>query len=81
MATKKAPVTKKAGTSPKATASPKTSTNKKVSTTKKAPASKRVTESSIRKRAEEIYMKRIAEGIPGDADSDWQQAEQELRKK
>lgn len=48
---------------------------------KKAPVKKRVTEGSIRKRAEEIYLKRMDEGIQGDADSDWQQAEQELRNK
>jgi hypothetical protein len=52
---------------------------KKAPTTKKAPAKLRVTERSIRKRAEEIYQKRMEEGIPGDADSDWIQAEQELR--
>ena len=54
---------------------------KKASAVKKAPAKKRVTEGSIRKRAEEIYLKRMEEGIQGDADSDWQQAEQELRNK
>ena len=66
MATKKAPAPKKALAA------------KKVTTTKKPPARKRVTERSIRKRAEEIYLKRMEEGTPGDADSDWSQAEQEL---
>jgi len=47
--------------------------------TKKAPVRKRITEASIRKRAEEIYKKRMEAGLPGDADSDWRQAEQELR--
>ena len=54
---------------------------KKAPVEKKAPAKKRITERSIRKRAEEIYLKRMEEGIPGDADSDWRQAEQELRNK
>jgi len=52
---------------------------KKAPASKKAPAKRRVTEKSIRKRAEEIYLKRMEEGIPGDAESDWQQAEKELR--
>jgi hypothetical protein len=32
----------------------------------------------IRKRAHEIYLKRIKKGIEGDADADWLQAEKEL---
>ena len=52
---------------------------KKAAISKKAPSRRRVTEKSIRKRAEEIYLKRMEEGTPGDADSDWRQAEQELR--
>jgi len=52
---------------------------KKETTSKKAPVKRRVTEQSIRKRAEEIYLKRMEEGTPGDADSDWNQAEEELR--
>lgn len=52
---------------------------KKASTGKKTTAPKRVTEQSIRKRAEEIYHRRMKEGTPGDAESDWIQAEQELR--
>ena len=52
---------------------------KKAPASKKAPVKRRVTERAIRTRAEEIYMKRMEEGIPGDADSDWRQAEEELR--
>ena len=52
---------------------------KKTPTSKKGPVKRRVTERSIRKRAEEIYLKRMEEGTPGDADSDWRKAEQELR--
>jgi len=36
---------------------------------------------SIRKRAAEIYHRRIEEGTPGDAESDWFQAEEELMNK
>ena len=32
----------------------------------------------IRNRTHEIYLKRIKNGIQGDADSDWLQAEKEL---
>lgn len=32
----------------------------------------------IQKRAHEIYLKRIKNGIEGDADADWLQAEKEL---
>ena len=53
-------------------------TTKKVSTTKKTSAKKKVGVRSIRKRAQEIYLKRTEEGIAGDADSDWRQAEDEL---
>ena len=68
MATKKAPANKK------------TDSEKKATTQKKAPVRKRITEAAIRKRAEQIYQKRMKEGLPGDAESDWRQAEQELRK-
>jgi hypothetical protein len=61
-------------------ATKKAPASKKATTVKKASTSKRITEASIRKRAEQIYLKRMEEGIPGDADSDWRQAEQELRK-
>ncbi len=39
---------------------------------------KKITQSDIRRRAEEIYKKRIQEGIPGNSNSDWIQAEKEL---
>jgi hypothetical protein len=49
---------------------------------KKAPAvskKKTITEADIRKRAEKIYNNRIAKGIPGTPESDWMQAEKELK--
>jgi hypothetical protein len=55
---------------------------KKAQATKKAPAAskkKRITENDIRKRAEKIYNNRIAKGIPGTPESDWMQAEKELK--
>ena len=61
-------------------ATKKAPASKKASTVKKATTRKRITEAAIRKRAEEIYLKRMKEGTAGDADSDWQQAEQELTK-
>ncbi len=39
---------------------------------------KKITQSDIRRKAEEIYKKRIQEGIPGNSNSDWIQAEKEL---
>jgi hypothetical protein len=60
-------------------ATKKAPASKKAATVKKAPTRKRITEASIRKRAQEIYLKRMEEGLPGDADSDWRQAEKELR--
>lgn len=53
-------------------------TGKKVSKPKRTSVKKKVGIQAIRKRAEEIYLKRIEEGTPGDADSDWLQAEEEL---
>lgn len=53
-------------------------TAKKVSTGEKASSRKKPGVRAISKRAEEIYLKRIEEGTPGDADSDWLQAEEEL---
>jgi len=53
-------------------------TTKKASTSKKAAAKKKIGVQDIRNRAQEIYHKRMEEGTPGDADSDWLQAEQEL---
>ena len=40
---------------------------------------KNVTENDIRKRAEKIYNERITKGIPGSSESDWLQAEKELK--
>ncbi len=51
--------------------------------TKKAPVTskkKSITEEDIRKRAEKIYNNRIAKGIPGNPESDWKQAEDELKR-
>ena len=42
---------------------------------------KKITESDIRKRAQEIYEMRVSKGIPGNEDSDWLQAEEELHRK
>jgi hypothetical protein len=56
-----------------------TMTTKKVSTgKKKSSVKKKVGVRSIRKRAQEIYLRRIEEGSPGDSESDWLQAEEEL---
>jgi hypothetical protein len=38
------------------------------------------THTSLKKRAEEIYRKRISTGKPGDALSDWLQAEKDIKK-
>ena len=54
-------------------------TTKKVSKSKTVSSKRKVDARSIRKRAQEIYLNRIEEGTPGDADSDWFQAEEELR--
>ena len=54
-------------------------TTEKVTTTKKTSAKKKVGVGSIRKRAQEIFLKRTEEGATGDADSDWLQAEEELK--
>jgi hypothetical protein len=70
MATQRKPAVKKAPAAKKATAA------------KKAPAAskkKTITEEDIRKRAEIIYNNRIAKGIPGTPESDWMQAEKELK--
>lgn len=85
MATKKAPAGKKAPIDKTAPAGKKASTDKttpagkKAPVSKKAPAKRRVTERAIRKRAEEIYLKRMKDGSPGNPESDWLKAEQELR--
>lgn len=68
---------------------PKTTEKKttKKETTPKAVAKKttkktvnQVSEDDIRARAQKIYDQRIKNGIPGNAESDWVQAEKELLK-
>ena len=46
------------------------------------PVSKKVnvTEEDVRRKAQEIYEKRVQEGIPGDPHSDWLKAESQLKK-
>ena len=51
---------------------------KKVSAGKTTANQKKISLEVIRNRAHEIYLKRIKKGTPGDADSDWLQAEKEL---
>jgi len=51
---------------------------KKTSTKRKTVSKKKISEDDIRNKAQEIYNNRIKEGIAGDADSDWVQAEKEL---
>lgn len=70
--------TKKTSSSKAATASKSTTASKKAPA-KKAPSRKKIDEELIRERAREIYLRRMEQGTPGDADSDWLQAEQELR--
>ena len=53
-------------------------TTKKATTKKVESAKKKVGIRTIRKRAQEIYLKRMEEDTPGDAESDWLQAEEEL---
>jgi len=68
-------------TSKKSTVKTKSAVSKKP-TAKASPSSakkKNITENDIRKRAEKIYNERIAKGIPGDSESDWLQAEKELK--
>jgi hypothetical protein len=70
-------------TSKKATTKTKSTASKKPAVKAKAnPVSakkKNITEDDIRKRAEKIYNNRVAKGIPGDSESDWLQAEKELK--
>ncbi|UCH15160.1 MAG: DUF2934 domain-containing protein [Bacteroidales bacterium] len=70
-------------TKKKATAKTSSSGSKKSTVKAKSrPASsrkKKITENDIRKRAEKIYNERVAKGIPGDSESDWLQAEKELK--
>jgi hypothetical protein len=70
-------------TQKKTTAKTKSAASKNPTVKAKAsPATakkKSVTENDIRKRAEKIYNERIAKGIPGSSESDWLQAEKELK--
>ena len=71
MATKKAKATETEAKEKKTTVKPaaKKSTPKKTS----------ITESDIRKKAEEIFQKRLATGEEGDHVSDWLKAEEALK--
>ncbi|MBN2350823.1 MAG: DUF2934 domain-containing protein [Bacteroidales bacterium] len=55
---------------------------KKASPTSKVKSSatgkKKITEEHVRKLAQKIYESRINKGTPGNAESDWLQAEKEL---
>lgn len=66
--------TKKTSTKTTAKSAAKTTAKKTTSRAKK------ITEDDIRKKAEEIYNKRILKGVPGNAESDWLQAEKTLLK-
>ncbi len=52
--------------------------NTKTTAKKTSVRSKKVTEADIRKKAQEIYDKRILQGVPGSPESDWLKAEKEL---
>lgn len=67
-------------TTKKTSSGKKAPTGKKAPVSRKAPARKKIDNGLIRERAEEIYRRRMEEGTPGDADSDWFQAEEELKK-
>jgi hypothetical protein len=77
MATKKT-TTKKTAT--KATATKATAT-KATATRQTASRKKKISQELIRERAREIYEERMAKGIQGNSDSDWLQAEKELKEK
>jgi hypothetical protein len=63
-------------------ATPKKPAAKKPAAKKPAASKKKsFTEDDIRKKAEKIYNNRIAKGIPGTPESDWMQAEKELKGK
>jgi hypothetical protein len=73
----------------KPSANAETATAPSRTTTAKAAEPKRVAAEgvevkpnadAVRRRAYELYAKRVAEGKPGDDKSDWAQAERELRK-
>jgi hypothetical protein len=53
---------------------------KKTTSATATATKKRITENDIRKKAQKIYEERVKKGIPGDAESDWVNAEKELRK-
>ena len=53
-------------------------TKKKNPKGKSARRNTKFTDEVIRNKANEIYTNRIKKGIPGDADSDWKQARNEL---
>jgi predicted amino acid racemase len=55
-------------------------TSKKAFECRKISALKRSRIRLLRQIAYEIYVSRLREGIPGDAYSDWMQAEKELEK-
>ena len=71
--------TKKAQTANKKPATKKPAA-KKPAAKKTASKPKSISEDDIRKRAQEIYEERITKGIAGDSDTDWLQAEKELKK-
>ena len=53
-------------------------TTKMAQKSKEKSGNRKINVRSIRKRAQEIYLKRTERGAAGDADSDWRQAEDEL---
>jgi hypothetical protein len=55
-------------------------TTNRVFECRKMSALKRSRTRMVRQLAYEIYMHRMLEGVPGDACSDWYQAEKELEK-
>lgn len=60
-------------------ATKKTVTTKKTATSQTASRKKKISQEQIRERAREIYEDRMAKGIQGNSDSDWLQAEKELK--
>lgn len=66
---------KKTTTKTRSTDSKKTSVKASASVSKK----RNVTVDDIRDRAEKIYNKRVAKGIHGSPETDWLQAEKELK--
>ncbi len=72
--------TKSAKEKPKSTTTTKKTSKSSVKTTAKKTSARRkkITEDDIRKKAQEIYDKRILHGVPGSAESDWLKAENEL---